>query len=183
MRELGEARLRDGRVAWTDELPRHGAYDRVLCGAGIWQLGPLGPTIVRLASLVAPGGALCFSVPALYLGEPDDPGGGRDPLLLELPALVANGRTPQADPAEPLPAPDGVEALLAGAGLRPVRYALRRRVTQGELRDWLKIPVLTDALLPGADPDERGRTIDAAYRRADPASWRWERWLGWTAWK
>jgi hypothetical protein len=47
----------------------------------------------------------------------------------------------------------------------------------------MKIPVLTDALLDGIEPDLRARLVDAAYARCDAASWRWEAWIGWTAWK
>ena len=47
---------------------------------------PLDRTIERLATLVAPGGALCFNIPAAYLLEADEPGGGRDPRLIHLPA-------------------------------------------------------------------------------------------------
>jgi hypothetical protein len=51
------------------------------------------------------------------------------------------------------------------------------------LRDWLKIPPLTDVLLDGLSADERAAVVDAAYTGCDPESWRWETWSGWTAWK
>ena len=183
MRAAGQRRLRDTRVAWSQALPEGCRFNRVLCGAAIWQSGPLREAIGRLAALVAAGGALSFTIPALYLGEPDDPGGGRDPLLLELLALVADGRVPQASPQPPPPSSEEVEALCEAAGLRPERWTLRRIVTQAEQRDWLKIPVLTDRLLPELAPEERSRAIDAAFSRTDPGSWRWERWYGWTAWR
>jgi len=175
MREAGQERLGDGRVSWTDELPSCGAYDRVLCGAAIWQL-----EIAPLAARVAPGGALCFTIPALYLGEGEEPGGGEDPLLVELYARLADGRVPQAQAGGPLP---DVGSALAAAGLLPERWSFQRRITQAELRDWLAIPPLTDALLPGLDPDQRLRALDEAYADVDEASWRWERWHGWTAWR
>ena len=92
MRERGRELVPQAR--WTETLPDE-RFDRVLCGASIWLLGPLPEAIPRLAASVARGGALGFTIPALYLGEPDEPGGGDDPLLLELPALIANGRVPR----------------------------------------------------------------------------------------
>lgn len=184
MQARGEELLRDPRVTWTARLPAEpAAFDRILCGAAIWQLGPFGNTLSTLAALLAAGGALAFTIPALYLGEPDEAGGGSDPLLLQLPALVADGRRSAAPPGESLPGPEEVEALLAAAGLRPKRWTMRLRLTQEALRDWLKIPVLTEWLLPELDPDERAQLVEDAFRRADPGSWRWERWSGWTAWK
>lgn len=175
MRERG---LRDERVRWVEELPARGVFDRVLCGASIWLLGPLGEAIPRLVALLAPGGALAFTIPALYLGEPDEPGGGADPLLLELPARLAQGRVASAPAGEPVPDP---VPLLRDAGLEPRGWSLEVPLTQEALRDWLKVPLLTEALLPGLEPDDRAAAIDAAYREVDPASWRRERWLGWTA--
>jgi SAM-dependent methyltransferase len=175
MREAGQERLTDGRISWTDELPGCGVFDRVLCGAAIWQL-----EIERLAALVAPGGALCFTIPALYVGEGEEPGGGEDPLLVDLYARLAAGRAPQAEAGAPL---SDIESLLVAAGLRPERWSFTRRITQTELRDWLAIPPLTDALLPELEPDERLRALDEAYAHVDEESWRWERWHGWTAWR
>jgi SAM-dependent methyltransferase len=181
MRVVGEGRLRDTRVRWLPECPgERAAFDRILCGAAIWQMTPLDRTFRRLAGLLAADGALSFNIPSLYLGEPDEPGGGRDPLLLELPALLSCGRHAAAA-GIPLPDADGVEALLFAVGLRPRRWTFRVRFTQEALRDWLKLPVLTDWMLDGADADERARTIDEAFARVDPSSWRWERWTGWTA--
>jgi SAM-dependent methyltransferase len=183
MREAGRARLADPRVTWTADCPEPPAvFDRILCGAAIWQMLPLGQTVGRLATLLARGGALCFNIPSLYLGEADEEGGGRDPLLLELPLLLADGGLSAAPAADPLPDAEGVEALLRAAGLRPQRWTFRVRFTQAAYRDWLKIPVLTDRLLAGLGPDERARRVDEAFRQVDAASWRWERWAGWTAW-
>lgn len=183
MRAVGEVRLADRRVTWTDRLPEPPArFDRILCGAAIWQLTPLGETFRRLAALLEPDGALCFNVPSLYLGEPDEPGAGRDPFLLDLPALLATGRAAAAPPAEPPPDAAGMDALLVRAGLRPRRGTMRLRLTQEAYRDWLKIPLMTNVLLPDLDPDARARRIDEAYARADATSWRWEAWTVWTAW-
>jgi hypothetical protein len=55
------------------------------------------------------------------------------------------------------------------------------RFTHAAYRDWLKLPVLTEWMLGDVDADERARQIDEAFSRVDPASWRWERWTGWTA--
>ena len=180
----GEALLRDPRVTWTARLPEEPAtFGRILCGAVIWQLEPLAEAFAALAGLLVAGGALCFTIPSLYLGEPDEAGGGRDPLLLGLPALVADGRTSSAPPGADLPGAEEMAALLVAAGLRPERWTFRLRLTQDALRDWLKIPVLTDSLLPELDPDERAQAVEEAFRRADPGSWRWVGWSGWTAWK
>jgi hypothetical protein len=146
---------------------------------------PLSRTIGRLAALVAPGGALCFNIPAAYLLEADEPGGGRDPRLIELPALVERPpRPPSAtDGLGPqLPSADAIDSLLEAAGLRVDRWSVSVRLTQAAYRDWLKIPVVSEGLLPGLPPTERNRRLDAAYARADRRSWRWERWIGWTAW-
>lgn len=183
MRAVGQGRLADRRVTWTDRLPEPPArFDRILCGAAIWQLAPLGETFRRLAALLEPDGALCFNVPSLYLGEPDEPGAGRDPFLLDLPALLATDRAAAAPAVEPLPDAAGMDALLAAAGLRPRRATMRFRLTQEAYRDWLKIPLMTNFLLPDLDPDERARLIDEAFARVDAASWRREAWAVWTAW-
>ncbi len=180
MRAAGAKRLHDPRVSWAAEWPQ-GHYDRILCGAAIWQMTPLEETFRLVADRLAEGGLFVFNIPSLYLGLPDAPGGGRDPYLLELPGLVAAGRVPAAE-AQSLWSAQQVEAALAAAGFEAEGWHLRQRFTQRALRDWLKIPVLTDALLPELDAAARARRIEQAYRRADPRSWRWEAWHGWTAW-
>ena len=192
MRERGARRIRDSRVCWSASLPEDepgaasGAFDRVLCGAAVWQIVPLHRTIERLAALVAPDGALCFNIPAAYLLEADDPGGGLDPRLLQLPSFVERppGTVPATDAlGSRLPSADAIDGLLFAAGLRVDRWSVSARLTQAAYRDWLKIPVVSDGLLPGLPPTERDRRLDAAYARADRRSWRWERWIGWTAWR
>jgi SAM-dependent methyltransferase len=191
MRALGMRTLEDRRVSWTERRPTEpGTFDRVLCGAAIWQLAPLAETFRVFHALLRPGGCLCFNLPALYLGEPDPPGGGCDPLLIELPAaLAAEGAVSGAadERTEPSPdaAPDGptIDTWLAWAGFQSTRWTLATRFTQRGYREWLKIPPTTDRLLVGRTADERALLIDRAFRRVDPHSWRWERWVGWTAWK
>ena len=181
MRAVGKTRLRDRRTRWSPDCSGEtAAFDRILCGASIWQMTPLDRTFQWLAGLLSQGGAVCFNIPSLYFGEPDEPGGGRDPLLLELPALLSRGRH-AATAGIALPDADGVEARLSQVGLRPRRWTFRIRFTQAAYRDWLKLPVLTDWMLGDVDADERARQIDEAFARVDPASWRWERWTGWTA--
>jgi SAM-dependent methyltransferase len=180
MRAAGSARLRDPRLSWVSDWPQ-AHFDRVLCGAGIWQMTPLEETFRRVAGLLSTGGLFAFNIPSLYLGRPDAPGGGRDPYLLELPSLLAAGRVPAAEAWPPSSALD-VEAAVAAAGFHAERWHLRQRFTQQAFRDWLKVPVLTDALLPELDAAARARRIERAYRSADPFSWRWEAWYGWTAW-
>ncbi len=191
MRALGERTLRGPRVRWTHAWPGAGErFERVLCGAAIWQMHPLSATLRTIFRLLRPGGCLSFDVPALYLGEPDDPGGGRDPLLLELPAALAStlgeARDVPAPPSPPASAPldpDGVDEALAVAGFRAERWRFRVRLGQRAYRAWLKIPPTTDLLLLGLPADSRAALIDLAFRSVDPSSWRWERWVGWTAWK
>ena len=190
MRALGEATLRDGRVAWTAGWPDGSdAFDLVLCGAAVWQLVPLEATFRRIFESLRPGGCLCFDLPAPYLGEADAPGGGRDPLLLALPAALAGrvgaARGDEDGGARPDVAHDvaSLEAALGAAGFHARRWRFALRLDQPAYRDWLKIPPTTDRLLLGFDADERARRIDAAFERVDARSWRWERWIGWTAWR
>jgi len=193
MREAAATRLRDRRITWTSRLSEGSVvtFDRVVCGAAIWQLLPLESTFRRLAAVIAPGGALVFNIPAQYLLEPDRPGGGRDPLLLELPALVERptfmaGRNEIVDGNRSIALPHGaeeVDRLLTAIGFRVERWSFEVRLTQAAYRDWLKIPPVSEGLFGGLAPDERERRLDVAYTRADHGSWRWERWFGWTAWR
>jgi len=184
MRATGRNRLRDKRVSWSSKWPPSSArFDRILCGAAIWQLRPLADTFERAAHLLKPGGALCFNVPALYLGIPDEPGGGQDPRLLALPALLADGRLADDEPCEPLPSVETIETSLGQQGWISVRWEGTYRFTQEAYRDWMKIPVLTDTLLAGTDPQERARTLDELFQELDAKSWKREHWIGWTAWR
>jgi SAM-dependent methyltransferase len=190
MRDEGMRRVTDSRVEWSAILPdARESFERILCGAAIWQLDPLPETFGILANLLRPGGAFCFNIPALYLLEPDEPGGGSDPLLLSLPALLLapSNSAPIQEPVEcQAPGPlrsSRIAAWLTAAGLRPRSWSFRVRLTQDAYADWLKIPVLTDRLLGGLIPKDRAQRIDAALGLVDRSSWKWERWRGWTAWK
>jgi SAM-dependent methyltransferase len=190
MRTLGMRRITDDRVAWSSLLPdAQESFDRILCGAAIWQMQPLSETLRALAQLLRPHGALCFNIPAIYLLEAEEPGGGSDPLLLSLPARLTASRS--SAPAEE-PRDDQAHTPLSGrrigewldlVGLHAESWCFRVRVTQDAYADWLKIPVLTDRLLGGSTPQERARQIDSALSAVDRSSWKWERWRGWTAWK
>lgn len=184
MRSAGMRRVTDSRVEWLSTIPdATGSFDRVLCGAAIWQLDSLPETFRRLASLLRHGGALCFNIPALYLLEPDEPGGGADPMLLSLAESLLT--TPLATEAvASVPLSSGcIDTWLGAARLRAQTWSFRLRLTQDAYADWLKIPVLTDRLLGGLTPAARAQQIDDALRSVDRSSWKWERWRGWTAWK
>jgi SAM-dependent methyltransferase len=180
MRVVGRQRVHDPRVLWVDALPK-GPFDRILCGAAIWQLLPLERTLRELASRLSDGGALCFNIPSLYLGEPDEPGGGCDANLLGLPALLGAASTVPG--ADPLPSADAVTGLLRDCGLQVAEWRFRQPLTQEEYRNWLKIPVLTNHWFGPLDAAERARRIDQAFQSVDRDSWRWEAWSGWTAWR
>jgi SAM-dependent methyltransferase len=182
MRSRGEARMQDRRVLWTSFLPTgEERFDRIVCSAAIWQMAPLEATFSQLRGLLRTGGILCFNIPSLYLGEPDEPGGGKDPYLLELMRLLGRNRVSQAPIQDPLPDAQGMERLLAQAGFCAQRWTRRARLTQEAYRDWLKIPVITDWLLSDLDPDQRAALIERTYDKADPNAWRWENWTGWVA--
>ena len=185
MREMGRQRLADPRISWAAELPTGVYFDRILCGAALWQLDSWEKHFGEFVDLLLPGGALCFNIPGLYLGQPDEPGGGDDPWLMALPAALQDGSMMDGETETPKVIPDAglVKSHLEAAGLRPVSWSFRVRLTQAAYRDWLKIPVLTNRLLPDLEPQARVRRIDEAYNQAPQDSWRWERWLGWTAWK
>ena len=183
MREAG-ARMTDRGIEWHAEIPDGCRPDRILCGAGIWQLTPPAQALSLLRDLLLPGTALCFNIPAVYLGEPDPPGGGRDPLLLELAARLTRGEPPAEAPEgwEPLPDAAGMERLLGDAGFRAEGWEFSLRLTEASNRDWLKLPACSAPLLPGLTAKERAARIDAAFAQCDARSWRRERWRGWTAW-
>jgi len=196
MRDLGRATVRDERVAWAASIPdTELLFDRVLCGAAIWQMPDLPRILAEIHGLLRPEGVLAFDVPGVYLGEPDPPGGGRDPHLLELPRAIAaevrsrrehdawNGTsgTWWATPGEPPPDRSTITETLEQAGFQARSWGFSFRFRQPEYREWLKIPPTTDGLLRGVPPRERERIVDRAYRLVDEHSWRWERWVGWTA--
>jgi SAM-dependent methyltransferase len=180
MRELGLSRVRDSRVAWSPVWPNRIEFDRIVCGAAMWQL-PLTETCARAYSRLAPRGAFVFNIPSLYLGLGDEPGGGEDPLLTKLTSLIPHES--ETDRQDCLSATE-IEAALETAGFASYsRWSFRLKLDQAALRDWYKLPVDNRCSLPHRSVDERAAIIDRAYAETDPASWRWEGWLGWTAWK
>ena len=197
MADAGRERLGlDARVRWLRSLNDIEAgtwYDRIVCGAALWQWPDLRRLIKRLAQLLAPGGALVFDIPAAYLGQPDAPGGGSDPHLTALLAAAVH-RHPSTTRAAPRATvqvqmqgaartADDIQGWLQQAGLWPQAWQHCQRLTQAAWRDWLCIPVLTAQLWPGVSGEERARRINEAAQGLDRNSWRPERWLGWTAWK
>lgn len=190
MRAAGARRLRDPRVTWRAQLPErldeHGTFDRVLAGSVIWQVEALDEWIARISALLRPGGTLAFNVPALYLGEPDDAGGGRDPLLLDLMTRLLSD-VPRRPTSEPPPASawhyrgEDVESALRRAGLRYRSWEFRHRFTQVAYAGWLSIPVVSNGLFGDLDAAERDRRIRCAMAQVDVHSFKWERWRGWTA--
>ena len=185
MRTVGMERVRDPRVFWKARIPADPeCWDRILCGAAIWQLLSLREWFRRFARILRPAGALCFNIPSLYLGEAERPGGGKDPLLLSLPAILHDKRTsPPPQAAIPLRTAPQVDEMLRRAGLEPERWQVRTRLSYCAYRDWLKIPVNTESMFAGLPADNRAALIDDAFMKVDRHSWRWERWTGWTAWK
>lgn len=181
MRETGRRRVPD--CDWVAHWPRARRFHRILCGAALWQMRPFAELFARAWTSLHPGGALIFDIPSLYLGEPDPPGGGRDPYLVELMARLTQGRVNLAEAWEPLGTAESMDALLREAGFEPVRWSFRAVLTQTAYRDWIKIPVITDAVLRDCAPELRARLIDEAFAACDPESWRWETWSGWTAYR
>lgn len=200
MRSAGMRRITDSRVRWSAVLPdATESFDRIVCGASIWLLDPLPQTFLILAGLLCPGGALCFNIPALYLLEPDEPGGGSDPSLLSLLELLLS--SPDAPPLGPAdepcaPASDvldphapvllsqsSITTWLNTAGLRAGPWSFSTRISQIAYANWLKIPILTEQLMGELSPKARAERIDAALESVDCSSWKWEHWRGWTAWK
>lgn len=192
MRSAGMRRITDTRVRWSAVLPdATESFDRILCGASIWLLDPLPQTFLIMAGLLCPGGALCFNIPALYLAEPDEPGGGSDPSLLSLLELLLTSPDapplgPADEPCAPVPVPlsqSSITTWLNTAGLRADQWSFRMRISQVAYANSLKIPVLTEQLLGKLSPTSRAERIDAALVSVDRSSWKWEQWRGWTAWK
>lgn len=185
MRAEGMRRISGARVEWSETLPdATDSFHRILCGAAIWQLDPLPEAFRILARLLRVGGALCFNIPALYLQEPDQPGGGSDPLLLSLPAILSASSCVSScmQPTTPLHRAC-IRSWLGAAGLHGRSWSFRTRLTQEAYAAWLKIPVLTNGMFGDLPPMERARRIDVALESVDRSSWKWERWRGWTGWK
>jgi len=185
MRAAGMARLHDRRVSWDHQIPENErSWDRILCGAAIWQLDPLQDWFCGFARLLRPAGVLCFNIPSLYLGEAERPGGGADPLLMALPGILYERRTASPPQATVLiHTASQIDAILRAAGLVPERWQVHTRLSYDAYRNWLKIPVNTEGIFAGLPADARAALIDEAFAKVDQKSWRWEKWTGWTAWK
>ena len=183
MRSVGMVSLCDRRVSWEHRIPDiESSWDRILCGAAIWQLNPLQEWLCWFARLLKPAGALCFNIPSLYLGEAERPGGGKDPLLLALPGILYERRTssPLRATVTIHTAPQ-IDEMLRAAGLTAERWHVRTRLSYDAYRNWLKIPVNTEGMFAGLPSDARTALIDEAFKEVDQRSWRWEKWTGWTA--
>ena len=185
MRRVGIRGWRGAPSCRTSE-----AHSTVSCAArrsGRWRRSS--PSSKPLAELLKTGGALCFNIPALYLMEGEESGGGSDPLLLELPALLMEScGESSCDGHERLDARaplirDRIDAELAATGLHAVEWSFHTRMSQHAYASWLKIPATTNRLLATLSPAERARQIDLASSFVDRGSWKRERWRGWTAWK
>lgn len=177
MRQEGERRTRGRAVNWCAAPPEGQQYDRVICGAAIWALGPVDEAIGRMSKLVAPGGVLAVSLPAAYLGEADVPGGGSDPHLTALPEALAGldlGNPPTVT-VSPL-SEKGLTEAFHDHGFCMSRSNIRLRLTQDAYRDWLALPPVNDTLLGQVPPEERPKLINRCAEDLDMSSWRWETW-------
>lgn len=177
MRQEGERRTRGYPINWRAAPPKGQVFDRVLCGAAIWALGPVSEVIGRLSEYVGPEGTLAVSLPAAYLGEADAPGGGSDPLLTTLPEALA-GLDLGTPPARPLP-PLNEESLAQAfhdQGFSMSRSGIRQRLTQQAYLDWLALPPVNDTLLGKVPPEARPEILAQCADDLDMSSWRWETW-------
>lgn len=177
MRKEGSARTRDRPITWHTAPPKGQQYDRVICGAAIWTLGPVSEVIGWMAQHVAPAGVLAVSLPAAYIGEVDAPGGGSDPRLIALTEALAGldlGNPPETA-LTPL-----TEASLTQAfcdhGFFLSRSSIRLRLTQDAYRDWLALPPVNETLLGQVPPEDRPALLARCSDGLDMSSWRWETW-------
>lgn len=197
MRKLGRELLHNRQVQWRSELPEaHPVFDRITCGSALWQLHPLIGALGELSARLRPGGALAFTIPSAVLGEEDPHGGDDDPWFASLvEELVRAGQSGVPDRHSPfrdaLPGPAGLEELLCEVGLKPDRWRFRYRLSRSEYASWLKLPPVNHGLLGGVSPEAAVSEVDRALasvesrdgRTGADEPWRWEGWLGWTAWK
>lgn len=177
MRQEGEHRTRGRPIAWRAAPPRGQRYDRVICGAAIWALGPVSEVIGRLSEHVEPEGALAVSLPAAYLGEADAPGGGRDPLLTALPEALA-GLDLGTPPARPLPPlrEESLAQAFQDHGFSMSRTDITHRLTQQAYLDWMALPPVNNTLLGKVPPEARPGILAQYAEGLDMSSWRWETW-------
>ncbi|MHA7775885.1 methyltransferase domain-containing protein [Roseibium sp. M-1] len=181
MRQIGRDRTDGLPVDWRAEMPVGELFDRVVCGAAVWALGPFEAVIEDLAAHVAPGGVLAISLPAAYLGEADQPGGGEDPWLTALPQMLAQmdlGAPPSRASEDGAPVlSDGlVRRAFAARGFTVTRSDFRQRLTQAAYCDWMSLPPVNATLLGKLSPQDRPAAVARAAMGLDAASWRWEAW-------
>ncbi|WP_306142447.1 methyltransferase domain-containing protein [Roseibium sp. MMSF_3412] len=177
MRQEGERRTRGRTVNWYAAPPQGQTYDRVICGAALWALGPAGEVIGQMSHHVAPKGALAVSLPAAYLGEADAPGGGPDPHLTSLPeALKALNLGKPPGTAQPLLSETGLRQAFADHGFVMSRSSIRLRLTQDAYCHWLALPPVNDTLLGQVPPEDRPELVYRCAEDLDMSSWRWESW-------
>lgn len=175
------AAVADPRVRWAAELPDR-RFDRVVCGASMWLMGPLAEAAARLRAHLEPGGALIFAIPSSYLGQPDPPGGGPDPWLVEPAQRFVAERTSAPPAGEAPPGPDALDEALRSVGLRPERWSVQTRWTTASTLAWLRLPPVAASMRPDLGPRDRQLLLDEIEAACPPDSWRTEAWFGWTAW-
>lgn len=181
MRLAGVVRTRGLPVTWYPATPDRQHYDRVICGAAIWALGPVADVIADLAGSVAPGGVLAVSLPAAYLGEPDEPGGGSDPWLGRLPEVLSEMRLGKVPTEQSPPLNETVlTQAFADSGFSVTRTTLRNRLSQAAYCDWMTLPPVNDTLLGQLPPEDRIAVVGRVASGLDTASWRWEAWALYT---
>jgi len=177
MRQTGQTRTSGSPVFWQDAVPDNQQFDRVICGASLWAMGPVDETIGTLAAHVAPGGSLAVSLPAAYLGEADAPGGGTDPWLTALPeALSRLGFGTPPPPAPPALTEAGLAETFSRHGLSMTRMNFVQRLTQAAYRDWMMLPPVNEILLGKLPPEDRLALVAQTAETLDMCSWRWETW-------
>lgn len=177
MRQAGERRTQGRRIAWRSAPPEGQQFDRVICGAAIWVLGPVSEVIGGMADLVAPGGTLAVSLPAAYLGDADEPGGGADPRLTGLAEALAELDLSNP-PGAALPPLSGTSLAQAfrDNGFSVARSETRFRLTQQAYLDWMTLPPVNDTLLGQIPPEDRPALLARLAEDLDMSSWRWETW-------
>jgi len=177
MRQAGARRTRGRPVDWCAAAPTGQHFDRVICGAAIWALGPVDEVVGRMREHVAPEGVLAVSLPAAYLGEADAPGGGSDPYLTALPEALA-GLDLGNPPATALPSlsEKGLAQTFRDHGFNMSRSSARLQLTQQAYVDWLALPPVNDTLLGQVPPEDRPKLVFRCAEGLDMSSWRWETW-------
>ena len=102
MRAAGQARLTDSRVHWTESLTRRGPFRphlvrrRHLAG----QIHRAHDRFIGRLAYRPVERSVSISPPSTWV-RPDEPGGGDDPWLLELPALLSDSSQRDEPATEP----------------------------------------------------------------------------------